>query len=316
MNRAERRRQERLQKRHKKQGVLPKEVSVENREGYFVGRFTAMASPCEILVESQNEKTVCRIVSQAYAEAIRIEKKYSRYNKEGVVYQIHQNKGQKIEVDAETAQLLDFARQCYEMSEGLFDITSGVLRKAWVFDGSDNIPTESQVLEVLENVGWEKVQWTKPYIVLPENMEIDFGGIGKEYAVDRIGMLLKDQFSESLVVNLGGDIFCPRPLSGDRSWKIGVESTESDGEASRQLELKVGALATSGDSRRFLFKDGKRYSHILNPKTGWPIEDAPRSVTVAADTCTEAGILSTLASLQGPDAESFLKSQDVSYWIK
>ena len=77
-----------------------------------------------------------------------------------------------------------------------------------------------------------------------------------------------------------------------------------------------GALATSCDSRRFLLRDGVRYSHILDPRNGWPVEGAPRSVTVAADTCTQAGMLSTLAMLEGDNAEAFLGAQGVKYWCR
>jgi thiamine biosynthesis lipoprotein len=82
----------------------------------------------------------------------------------------------------------------------------------------------------------------------------------------------------------------------------------------KQIDLHVGALATSGDSRRFLLKDGQRYGHILDPTTGWPVVDAPRSVTVAAPSCTQAGMLATLAQLSGRDAEEFLAAQGVQYW--
>jgi thiamine biosynthesis lipoprotein len=82
------------------------------------------------------------------------------------------------------------------------------------------------------------------------------------------------------------------------------------------LQLEHGALATSGDSRRFLLKDGVRYGHVLDPRTGWPVAGAPRSVTVAASSCTEAGLLSTLALLQGPRAAGYLNEQGVRYWIK
>jgi thiamine biosynthesis lipoprotein len=81
------------------------------------------------------------------------------------------------------------------------------------------------------------------------------------------------------------------------------------------LELERGALATSGDSRRFLIKDGVRYGHILNPRTGWPVANSPRSVTVAASSCTEAGLLSTLALLQGAGAKQYLEEQGVRYWL-
>lgn len=80
------------------------------------------------------------------------------------------------------------------------------------------------------------------------------------------------------------------------------------------IEIRGGALATSGDSRRYLLKDGVRYSHILSPFTGWPIPDAPRSVTVAAPRCTEAGMLATLALLQGSRAEEFLESGGTQSW--
>ena len=81
------------------------------------------------------------------------------------------------------------------------------------------------------------------------------------------------------------------------------------------LELERGALATSGDSRRFLMKDGVRYGHILDPRTGWPVPDSPRSVTVALSSCTEAGLLSTLALLHGARAKEFLEEQNVRYWL-
>jgi thiamine biosynthesis lipoprotein len=84
----------------------------------------------------------------------------------------------------------------------------------------------------------------------------------------------------------------------------------------RQLELKVGALATSGDSQRFLLRNGVRYPHILNPHTAWPVMRAPRSVTVLGDTCTEAGLLATLAMLHGDRAEAFLAGQNVLHWIE
>jgi thiamine biosynthesis lipoprotein len=81
------------------------------------------------------------------------------------------------------------------------------------------------------------------------------------------------------------------------------------------LEVEYGALATSGDSQRFLHKDGIRYGHILDPRTGWPVPDAPRSVTVAASSCTEAGLLSTLAVLKGTGAADFLQQQRVRSWV-
>jgi thiamine biosynthesis lipoprotein len=95
---------------------------------------------------------------------------------------------------------------------------------------------------------------------------------------------------------------------------VGVESVAATGTASRVIELRSGALATSGDTRRYVEVDGRRFGHIIDARTGWPAARAPRSVTVAADTCTQAGTLATLAMLQGADAVPFLEREAVQYW--
>ncbi|MCZ2720946.1 FAD:protein FMN transferase [Marinomonas sp. 15G1-11] len=109
-------------------------------------------------------------------------------------------------------------------------------------------------------------------------------------------------------MNCGGDLACNgRRLNGE-SWKVGIEPIVDATKAKPIIALSSGALATSEDSQRFLLKNGIRYSHVLNTITGWPITNAPRSVTIAAPTCINAGIISTLALLQGNEAEDFLES--------
>ncbi len=250
----------------------------------------------------------------AVQEALRIEKKFSRYRDDSVTAWIHEHRGSAIDVDEETASLLDFASQCHELSDGLFDITSGVLRRAWKFDGSDRVPDPAAVDCLLPLVGFDKLRWSSPRLLLPAGMELDFGGIGKEYAVDRAYELLAARDSTPFLINFGGDLRANRPPSHGR-WQVGIERPDTDRESTLLLDLEHGALATSGDSRRFLLKDGIRYGHILDPRTGWPVPGAPRSVTVAASSCTEAGLLSTLALLHGSRAQEFLKEQGVRYWI-
>jgi thiamine biosynthesis lipoprotein len=216
-------------------------------------------------------------------------------------------------VDDETARLLDYAARLHELSDGKFDVTSGVLRRAWRFDGSDLVPTEEAVAALLPIVGWDKVRWSAPELTLPPGMEIDLGGIGKEYAVDSAASLVRP-VSARCLLNFGGDLLALGAQQGGAPWRVGVESVSAAGAVARHIDLTVGALATSGDSRRFLFKDGKRYGHVLDPRTGWPVVGAPRSVTVAAATCTEAGMLATLALLQGGAAETFLEAQGVQFW--
>ncbi|MCU7917008.1 MAG: FAD:protein FMN transferase [Candidatus Thiodiazotropha sp. (ex Epidulcina cf. delphinae)] len=288
---------------------------LEEADGYWQGRFQAMASPCEIFMEVDEASSANRLLQIAADEAWRIEKKFSRYKKDNLVYRINNSSGAPAKVDDETAHLLDFAQQCWELSDGLFDITSGVLRRVWRFDGGSHIPDEAAVKALLPYVGWQHVNWSRPFFTLPQGMEIDFGGIGKEYAVDRTLLCLQEVTDAGLLVNFGGDIHAGRRKKDAGAWSIGIENPNQPDSANGILKIHQGALATSGDARRFLLRDGKRYGHVMNPKTGWPIENAPRSVTVAADTCTEAGVLATLALLHGEDAETFLKGQAVQYWL-
>jgi thiamine biosynthesis lipoprotein len=250
----------------------------------------------------------------AALEARRVECKYSRYRDDSVVAWIHRQRGQAGVVDPETASLMDFAQQCFEMSGGAFDITSGILRRAWQFDGSDRVPDPHSVEQLLPLIGFEKLQWRSPALLLPQGMELDFGGIGKEYAVDRAYDLLAAQSIDPFLVNFGSDLRANRrPPHGP--WQVGIERPDTDRAAAMLLALEHGALATSGDSRRFLLKEGIRYGHILDPRTGWPVANAPRSVTVAASSCTEAGLLATLAMLEGAGAGAFLENQGVRHWI-
>jgi len=209
---------------------------------------------------------------------------------------------------------MNFAERCYTISEGMFDITSGILRRAWTFDGSDRLPQSAAIETLLPFVGFDKLKWRSPCLELPIGMELDFGGIGKEYAVDRAYDLLAGSSDGPFLVNFGGDLRANAPPPRGR-WQVGIEKPDREGDAKMILELERGALATSGDSRRFVLRDGVRYGHVLNPRTGWPVAHAPRSVTVAASSCTEAGLLSTLAILQGPRAREFLNEQGVKYWV-
>ena len=292
---------------------MAKSLSLSKRGKLWVGQFHCMASPCEILLECNNRAQARELAELGQQEALRIEQKFSRYRNDNIVHQIN-NGGGRIEVDTETARLLDFANNCYDLSDGWFDVTSGILRHAWKFVDGARIPEQQEIDRLLPHIGWHKVSWENPWLTVPQGMEIDFGGIGKEYAVDSTLRLLSQKTSASFLVNSGGDCHASSPLADGSPWMTGIENPHRPGDATAVIQLKSGALATSGDVFKFIQQGGKRYGHILNPDTGWPNTDSPLSVTVAAATCTEAGILSTLAMLQGKDAETFLERQAVKYW--
>ncbi|MDR9468009.1 FAD:protein FMN transferase [Marinospirillum sp.] len=302
-----------------------------------MAEFSAMASPCELLMAlpQERKKQAEQLAHLAAKEVWRIEKTYSRYRQDNLFTQLHRHPDQPQRVDAETARLLNFADQAWQLSEGLFDITSGILRQVWTFDGSDHLPSPDAVKALLPQVGWGKLNWQSDtptaegevaggWLTLPSGMELDFGGLGKEYAADRaLGLMMQQLEAEQLplssqpglLVNLGGDLACSGPADKGKPWRVGVESPAEEDQASLVLEISRGGMATSGDSRRYLIHQGKRYSHLLDPRTGWPLEDAPRSVTVAAPSCVQSGLVASLALLQGSGAKVFLQETGLKHWI-
>lgn len=284
------------------------------RPDCWCGRFRAMASPCEILMDVDGEALGREILQQISSEAFRIEHKFSRYRKDNIIAELNHAAGRAIRVDEETARLLDFADELFRLSDGMFDITSGVLRRVWTFDGSDKLPSKKSVAALLSVIGWQKVRWQTPELTLQSGMEIDLGGIGKEYAVDRCVQIARSLTDKSVLVNFGGDLAVSAPRENNAFWSVGRMITGQE-QVVALFELRRGAIATSGNAYRYLLKDGVRYSHVLNPKTGWPIDATPHTVSVAAPTCVEAGMMSTLAMLQGANARAFLQAQEIDFWV-
>ncbi|MCA6059067.1 FAD:protein FMN transferase [Thalassolituus sp. ST750PaO-4] len=287
-------------------------IQLTQLDGYCRVNFPAMACICEILLDTRDLNLALKLGILAQAEAQRIEQQFSRYRDDNIIARINQANGHTVKVDEETAGLLDFASELYDLSDGRFDITSGLLRRVWRFDGSDRLPQESDITALLPHIGWSKVRWQNPELQMPAGMEIDLGGIGKEYAVDKVFSLLSEHFSAAMLINFGGDLRARGPREDGSAWQVGVEKISAS--QPELLSLNNGAIATSGDSQRYLLHNGVRYSHILDPRSGWPVTDAPRAITVLAPDCIQAGVFSTLALMMGKDAEVFLEGQNVQFW--
>jgi len=290
------------------------DLQLTKEQDIWRGSFEAMASPCEVLMEVKSKQKAKKILQIVAHEAKRIEQKFSRYRNDNIIFSINNSAGKTFSVDEETARLIDFSDNLFQLSDGLFDITSGVLRKAWKFDTSDNLPETKTIKKLLSSIGWQKVIWKDQHLTLQAGMEIDLGGVGKEYAVDRCVILVRELTTQSVLINFGGDLATTCPRRNNAFWSVGRLITGKE-HSIALFQLRKGAIATSGDAHRYLMKEGIRYSHVLNPKTGWPVKGAPHTVSITAPTCIEAGMLSTLAMLQGEQAKQFLDLQEVDYWI-
>lgn len=279
--------------------------------------FKAMGTPCDIQIYARTQAVARQVADAAIADVHRLEALYSRYRSDSFLSAINRvaAKGGSITVDEETAGLLNYAATCYEQSDGLFDITSGTLRRAWRFD-QGTLPDPAQIRELLAKVGWHKLRWKTPVLeFMMPGMEIDFGGIVKEYAVDRAAALCLGAGVLHGVINLGGDIKVIGPRADGSPWRIGIRHPRHKEDIIQTILLHEGALASSGDYERCIMVDGVRYGHILNPKTGWPVRHLA-AVSVVADFCVVAGSASTIAMLKEDNGPAWLNSLGLPHlWV-
>jgi len=264
--------------------------------------FRAMGGPCEVRLYASDRALADVYADAAKAEILRLERHYSRYRDDSLTTRVNRSAGDSrgVEVDAESAALLDYAQTAWEQSGGLFDITSGVLRRVWDFK-TRCVPTQAQIDAILPLIGWGKLRWERPRLVLLiAGMELDFGGYVKEYAADRAARASRDAGARHGFVELAGDIALIGAHPDGAPWHIGVRHPRAPEQALATIPLHSGAIASSGEYERYFEVDGRRYSHLLNPKTGWPVRGLS-AVSVVAPQCLIAGTASTIAMLKGAD---------------
>ena len=273
--------------------------------------FKALGGLCEIDLVGIDEPD--HLVQLAVSEVRRIEAKYSRYIAESLIGQINAQAGLGwVMCDPETLGLFDYANHLFGLSQGLFDITSGVLRRAWNFQ-SAQIPSKESLNDILPLVDWSLFERKETAVRLKKpGMQIDLGGFSKEYAVDRVASILLEHGVKSALINFGGDVRALGSKPDGSPWQIGIQDPRQLNQCFATLALSQGALTTSGDYERYFESNGKRYCHIINPKTGVPVSYW-RSITVLAPLASAAGATSTIAMLLEKQGIDSLKKSEFSY---
>jgi thiamine biosynthesis lipoprotein len=273
--------------------------------------FKAMGGPAQIQIVAVQEAIARAQAQLAIDEIQRIESKYSRYNPHSVVSRINARADGSIHaLDQETSALLTYAKSLHKKSHGLFDITSGILRRAWDFKNA-MIPSEERLASLRAKVSMDRLELTGAELRL-HGGEIDLGGIGKEYAVDRASQSLQKAGVAHALVNLAGDIHVLGHKPDHTPWTIGIAHPRDASRLLAEIPLHQGGLATSGDYERFIERSGRRYCHILNPRTGWSV-DFWQSVSVAAPTTLLAGSLATIIMLQEGQGLQTLRESGLSF---
>ena len=285
-------------------------VSDTQEGGILTRSFRAMGSECEFQLCFGGGSDSQFIFKCLQDELERLESKYSKFRKDSLLSQI--NLGKKVNIDNETISLLEHAFNCFEQSEGLFDVTAGRLNSLWDFK-KKKVPSQEEISYALSVTDFSKVSWNNGILSMPAGMNIDFGGIVKEYAADTLAVLAKKFGVQYGLINLGGDIAIVGNKPDGIAWKVGITDPRGTETEIASIDIYSGGLATSGDYKRYFIYEGKRYSHILNPKTGFPCAGL-RAVSVAANLCTVAGSIATIAMLKDePEAIKWLNDLGVPF---
>ena len=295
----------------------PVNINKKNDRAFHTVTFKALGSKNKLLLYCDDLARLKEASEAVVKETKRIEKKYSRYNLQSDLSRVNQSAGIKsCIVDKEFCELFNYAEICFIESDGLFDITLGILRNVWDWK-SKQPPHKQKITKLLDSIGWDKVEWNSlnQTIYLPnKNMQIDFGGIGKEYAVDRARKILEEYGIENGVIDFAGDIFVLGPHLDGTAWKVAIAHPRNEQQVISNIDIKKGGLATSGDYERYFIYEGKRYYHLLNPSTGYPTENPFQSVSVVAKSCLEAGSMASIAMLKGySEGLSWLRKSGVSF---
>ena len=283
----------------------------ETQEGGILTRsFRAMGSDCEFQLCFGGGSDSQFIFKCLQDELERLESKYSKFRKDSLLSQI--NLGKEVNIDNETISLLEHAFNCFEQSEGLFDVTAGRLNSLWDFK-KKKVPSQEEISYALSVTDFSKVSWNNGILSMPAGMNVDFGGIVKEYAADTLAVLAKKFGVQYGLINLGGDIAIVGNKPDGIAWKVGITDPRGTETEIASIDIYSGGLATSGDYKRYFIYEGERYSHILNPKTGFPCAGL-RAVSVAANLCTVAGSIATIAMLKDePEAIKWLNDLGVPF---
>lgn len=244
-----------------------------------------------------------KAIAAAVDEVRRIETIFTTFNDNSEVQKINLNAGiQPVKVSLEVIDLIERSQKISRITQGAFDLTYGSLDKAfWNFDQQMTVlPHPLNAAAAVRNIDYTRIEINRENntVYLPEDVRIGFGGIGKGYAADRASKLMQELGVQRGFVSASGDIFCWGDT--DKPWNIALEMHEQVSKLLGEFYLNNYAVATSGDYEKFVEIDGQRYSHTIDPKTGYPAKSM-KSVTVIAPFAELADALCTPLMIMGPE---------------
>jgi thiamine biosynthesis lipoprotein len=289
--------------------------------GYYSASFHAMGTACRVIYSANRPAAAEQFRKALLRWLAEFEAQYSRYLEDSLISEINRSAGAGwVDIDEELESMFQLCDWYHWRTDGIFDPSTLPLIKLWDYQAERPVvPDDASIRSAVSLVNWRMVQRERGKVMLPhEGMAIDIGGIGKEYAVDRVMAMAQDRGVRDILIDFGQDLRCYGSPPEGGAWRIGLEHPQDPGKCWTGVSLDDRAVATSGDYHRHFELGGKRYGHILDPRTGYPVNHDGQAVSVIAPTCTEAGILATTAFVLGPfEGLAFLESchqAEASVW--
>ncbi len=271
-------------------------------------KFVVLGTYLEVLSSDE------RAAEIVYQEFIRLDSIFNKYDKHSQLSKVNNNPGKRIEVSQELLDLTVKSKEYYQLSGGIFDISKGKLYNFWKEWGKDKekreLPSEEKIKELVKSANIEgiEVDFDQKTIKVKEGVVLDFSGVAKGYIVDKAIEKLRAAGIESALVNAGGDMYC-LGKNNNKPWQVGVRSPS--GSLVKTLELSDRGVATSGNYHQIYKRKGKLYSHLIDPRDGYPVERDLLGVTVIADKSWQADALATILFISGKESlEEIIESKD------
>ena len=272
-----------------------------------------MGSRFDITVVAINEEIGYINIDEAISEITRIEKLISSWDTDSETSLINKNAGIKpVKVSSELFKLIERTKQISEITDGAFDISYSSMDKIWKFDGSMKYkPTEAEIKESIAKIGYDKIILNvgdHTVFLKQKGMKISFGAVGKGYAADKAKELLISKQVVAGIINASGDLTTWGTKASGEKWLIGIANPLSKDKIFSWLPIVESSVATSGNYEKFVVFDGKKHSHIIDPRTGYPSRGV-NSVSIFAKSAELCDALATAVFIMGKDAGLSLINQ-------
>lgn len=280
-------------------------ISTSYSQQIYRNTLKLMGSRFDISVVANDTLTASNYINLAVNEISRIEKLISSWDENSQTSEIIRNAGVKpVKVDKELFDLIERSIIISKLTDGAFDISYASMDKIWKFDGSmTEMPSEKSIKESVAKVGFQNIELNKDehtvFLKLP-GMKIGFGAIGKGYAADKAKELLISKGVVAGIINASGDMNTWGKQPNGENWMIAITNPLNKNKSFALLPLKNGAVVTSGNYEKYVAFNGERYSHIIDPRTGYPASEII-SATVFAPKAELADALATSIFVMGTE---------------